>query len=108
MYTSILEAVDADYVVQLGVVSAISGRACQSMGLPWLGLCANSVHASWARSCLDRWACEVIAQKGSPFHDRDLAELINTHLSDVLQQTKDRDEAKADDDDEQDDGAKKS
>ena len=48
----------------------------------------------WARSCLDRWVREEIVQKGSPLHGQDLAELVTTHFSDVLQQTKDRDAAR--------------
>ena len=51
------------------------------------------MHASWARSCLDRWACEEIVRKGSPLHEQDLAELLTAHFSDVLQSSRDRDNA---------------
>ena len=97
----ILEAVDADYVVQLGVGAAFCGRACLSLGIPYLGLCMNSVHASWARSCLDHWACEEIVRKGSPLHEQDLAELISTHFSDALQSSRDRDDARDPEDEEE-------
>ena len=40
---------------------------------------------------IERWALEEIVQKESPLHEQDLAKLVSSHFSDVLQQIQDRD-----------------
>ncbi len=91
LWVSILEATNADFVVELGAGGGVTARACLSLGVPWIGLCWNLVHAQWLNNVLDRYACEQIVQKNSPLHEQDFAQLISTHFSDVLQQLKDRD-----------------
>ena len=91
LWVSILEAANADFVVELGAGSGVTERACLSLGVPWTGLCWNLVHAQWLNNVLDRYACEQVVQKDSPLHEQDFAQLISTHFSDVLQQVKDRD-----------------
>ena len=98
-WSSLLEATNADHVVDLGAGSGILARACLSPGVPWTGLCWNLVHVHWLNNVLDRFAVEQIAKKESPLHEQDLAKLVATHFSDVLQQVKDRDVARDEDDD---------
>ena len=93
LWVSILEAANADFVVELGAGSGVTARDCLSLGVPWTGLCWNIVHAQWLDNVLDRYAWEQVVQKDSPIHEQDFAQLISTHLSDVLQQMKDRDDA---------------
>ena len=78
-------------MVELGPGAGICARACLSLGIPWLDLCANAVHASLLRNALGRFACEQIVQRGAPLHEQALAQLVSTHFSDVLQQLRDRD-----------------
>ena len=86
-----LEAANADFVVDLGAGSGITARACLTLGIPWVGLCWNQVHVHWLNNVIDRWALESIVDKSSPLHEQDLSKLVTTHFSDVLQQIQDRD-----------------
>jgi len=88
----------------LGAGSGITARACLSLGIPWVGLCWNQVHAHWLNNVVDRWALEEVVKKKSPLHEQDLAKLVKDHFSDVLQQIEDRDKMIGEDDSE-DDGA---
>jgi len=54
------------------------------------------VHAHWLNNVVDRWALEEIVQQESPLHEQDLAKLVSSHFSDVLQQIQDRDEMSED------------
>ena len=104
LWLALLEATNADFVVDLGAGSGMTARACLHLGIPWAGLCWNQVHTHWFNNVVDRWALEEIVQTTSPLHEQDLAKLVTEHFSDVLQQIADRDEntedAEEDDDDE--------
>ena len=91
LWLSVLGATKADYVVDLGVGSGFTARACLAHNTPWLGLCWNKTHAFWMNHVLDRWTLNEIVQKKSPLHSTDLARLVNTHFSDQLQQIQDQD-----------------
>ena len=95
-WCALLEATHADFVVDLGAGSGITARACLALGIPWVGLCWNQVHAHRLNNVVDRWALEEIVQKTSPLHEQDLAKLVSAHFSDVLQQIQDRDMSAAD------------
>ena len=95
LWVAILEAANADEVVELAAGNGVTARACLSLGIPWSGLCWNSVHCQWLNNVLDLYACELIVEKKSPLHEQDLAQLVSTHFSDVLQQVKDRDDTLA-------------
>ena len=109
LWLALLEATNADFVVDLGAGSGITARACLALGIPWAGLCWNQVHTHWLNNVVDRWALQEIVQKTSPLHEQDLAKLVSAHFSDVLQQLADRDQNVGDtvddDDDDDDDGA---
>ena len=109
LWLALLEATNADFVVDLGAGSGITARACLALGIPWAGLCWNQVHTHWLNNVVDRWALQEIVQKTSPLHEQDLAKLVSAHFSDVLQQIADRDQNVGDtvddDDDDDDDGA---
>ena len=94
LWCALLEAANADFVVDLGAGSGITARACLTLGIPWVGLCWNQVHANRLNNVLDRWALEEIVKKKSPLHEQDLAKLVSAHFSDVLQQIADRDAMK--------------
>ena len=105
LWCALLEATNADLVVDLGAGSGITARACLTLGIPWVGLCWNQVHVHWLNNVVDRWALEEIVKKKSPLHEQDLAKLVSAHFSDVLQQIQDRDkmivsEESSDNDDE--------
>ena len=91
LWCALLEACNADFVVDLGAGSGITARACLTLGIPWVGLCWNQVHVHWLNNVIDRWALESIVDKSSPLHEQDLSKLVTTHFSDVLQQIQDRD-----------------
>ena len=81
-------------------------RACLSLGIPWVGLCWNQMHAHWLNNVADRWALEEIVNKKFPLHEQDLAKLVKDHFSDVLPQIEDRDKMTGEDSSE-DDGEEK-
>ena len=105
LWCALLEATNADFVVDLGAGSGITARSCLALGIPWVGLCWNSVHAHWLNNVVDRWALEQIVKKKSPLHEQDLAKLVSAHFSDVLQQIEDRDQMIGEDSSEDDDEA---
>ena len=92
VWTAVLEATRADYVVDLGAGHGITARTCLGLGIPWTGLCMNQAHTNWINNVLDRWALEEITRKKSPLHEQGLAALVNAHFSDELQQIRDRDQ----------------
>ena len=104
LWLALLEATNADYVVDLGAGSGITARACLAFGIPWAGLCWNQVHTHWLNNVVDRWALQEIVQKGSALHEQDLAKLVSAHFSDVLQQIADRDQNVGNTEDDDDDG----
>ena len=59
------------------------------------------MHTRWLNNVVDRWALEEIVKKKSPLHEQDLAKLVTTHFSDVLQQIKDRDHMTGEDSDDE-------
>ena len=69
LWLALMEATNADYVVDLGAGSGITARACLSFGIPWVGLCWNQVHVHWLNNVVDRWALEEIVKKQSPLHE---------------------------------------
>ena len=91
VWTAVLEATRADYVVDLGAGHGITARTCLATGIPWTGLCWNQAHTYWINNVLDRWALEEVTRKKSPLHEQSLAALVNAHFSDELQQIRDRD-----------------
>ena len=91
LWCALLEATNADFVVDLGAGNGITARSCLTLGIPWVGLCWNQVHANWLNNVVDRWALEEIVKKQSPLREQDLARLVSAHLSDVLQQIQDKD-----------------
>ena len=91
LWCALLEAMNADFVVDLGAGGGVTARACLTLGIPWVGLCWNQMHANWLNNVVDRWALEEIVKKQSPLHEQDLAKLVSAHFSDVLQQIQDKD-----------------
>jgi hypothetical protein len=96
IWSAVLEATNADFVVDLGAGSGITARTCLTLGIPWVGLCWNQVHAHWLNNVIDRWALEEIVKKQSPLHEQDLAKLVSAHFSDELQQIEERDKMTGD------------
>ena len=85
LWCALLEAANADFVVDLGAGSGITARACLAQGIPWVGLCWNQVHVHWLNNVVDRWALGEIVKKKSPLHEQDLAKLVSAHFEDVFQ-----------------------
>ena len=103
LWSAVLEATNADCVVDLGAGSGMTARACLARGIPYAGLCWNQVHTHWLNNVVDRWALEEIVEQESPLHNPDLAKLVSAHFSDVLQQIQDRDKSAADEENDDDD-----
>ena len=98
-WMGILSDIQASYVVDLAPGGGVTARACLQLGIPWVGLCHNKVHADWLGNVLDRWSLELIVTEGCALHEQDLSTLVRNHFSDVLQQIQERDgeEARATD-----------
>ncbi|CAK0824327.1 unnamed protein product [Prorocentrum cordatum] len=93
LWSALLLATKADFVVDLGVGGGIAARSCLALGAPWVGLCWNQVRAPWLNNVPDRWTLEEIVCQRPPLHEQDLAKLARAHFSDVLQQLQDREAA---------------
>ena len=80
----------AKTVVDLSPGSGSAARACMHLGIAYHGWAKNPEHASWLQNVLDRAALRVICETGSPLHS-DLAQSIQEHFSDVLEQLNEQD-----------------
>ena len=104
-WEDIIEKVDRKMVVDLSPGSGSVGRACMRNGVQYVAACFSELHRQWVSNALDREACELITIESSPFHETDLATLIQTHFSNILEQAEMmRREDESDDDDDDDDG----
>ena len=90
-WMGILSATQASYVVDLAPGGGVTARACLALGIPWVGLCENKVHADWLGNVLDRWTLDLIVTEGCALYEQDLATLVRNHFSDALQQIQERD-----------------
>jgi hypothetical protein len=63
LWSSLLFATHADFVVELGAGGGVLACACLSEGIPWTGLCLNPGHVHWINNVLDRFACELLTRK---------------------------------------------
>ena len=104
-WEDIIEKVDAKMVVDLSPGSGSVGRACMRNGVQYVAVCGSESHRKWVCNALDREACELITIENSPFHETDLAALIQTHFNNILEQAemmRREDESDDDDDDGED------
>ena len=62
LWCALLEATNADFVVDLSPGSGSTARACLALGIPWVGLCWSQVHTHWLNNVVDRWALEDRAE----------------------------------------------
>ena len=90
-WMGILSATQASYVVDLAPGGGVTARACLALGIPWVGLCVNQVHADWLGNVLDRWTLDLIVTEGCALYEQDLATLVRNHFSDALRQIQERD-----------------
>ena len=77
-------------VVDLTPGSGSAARACMQLGIPYHGWAKNAEHASWLQNVPDRASLQVICEVGSALHS-DLAQAIQEHFSDVLDQLNEQD-----------------
>ena len=63
------------------------------LGIEYRGICRSEVHQQWLANVADRDACCLIV-KESPLFEQDLAEMIQKHFQDILEQGEERDNAK--------------
>ena len=73
--------------------SGAVGRACLRLDIQYLAAPATEAHASWLSNVLDREACQLIVKNKSPLFEPDLAEQIQAHFSDVLEQMREQSDA---------------
>ncbi len=92
-WVQFLKQIDAEAVVDVTPGSGTVGRACMKLGLQYLAVCRSEYHTSWLQNVLDRQAVELIVTSQSPLYEQDLATLIETHFSDVLDQLNEKDTA---------------
>ena len=80
----------AKTVIDLTPGSGSAARACLQLGVPYHGWAKNAEHASWLQNVRDRAALRVICEVGSALHS-DLAQAVQEHFSDVLEQLSEQD-----------------
>ena len=62
-------------------------------GATYTAICRSKEHCSWLTNIMDRQACELIVQQGSCLYEQDLAQLVKSHFSDVLESLNEADAA---------------
>ena len=91
-WQNLLTDLCAKTVVDYSPGSGSVARACMQMGIMYHGFAKNAEHASWLQNVLDRAALQVICTVGSPMHT-DLAEAVQEHFTDVIEELNERDRA---------------
>ena len=69
------------------------GRACLELGLQYACLARTAEHASWLQNIFDRSTLREVCKKGSAINNTDLAQLIQSHFQETLDQLNEQDNA---------------
>jgi len=96
LWVDLFFCVDAKMVIDFSPGSGAAARACMELGIEYRGICRSEMHQSWLANVLDRDACCLITEE-SPLFEQDLSELIKKHFQDILEQGKERSNAKDND-----------
>jgi hypothetical protein len=83
-WQDLLSCLDAGIVVDLSPGSGSCARAALRSGVQYVAACRTQAHVGWLTNIMDREACELIVKSKSPLFEQDLAAMLKTHFSEVL------------------------
>ena len=68
--------------------------AVESMrrGAQYLGVCNHPTHLTWLQNAIDREALSLISESGTPLFQQELAEHIQGHYKDILDELQGQEE----------------
>ena len=102
-YAVFLAELCAGLVVDYSPGSGAMARACLNAGIQYVGVCRPDEHCSWFTYILNEAAVESISRSGSPLYQQDLAQCIDAHFKELIQELHQQDAAVADEADDEDD-----
>ena len=68
-------------------------RACIEEGRQYIGVCRHQQHVSWLQNILSRAAVVSMSQQGSALYQQDLADCINDHFKELIDEMQNIDAA---------------
>ena len=92
-WQALLKDVHARSVFDCTPGSGQCARAAMELGLNYTCLAKNAEHSSWLINICDREALRQICETSSPLHLQELAEAIQEHFGEVLEQLNQQDAA---------------
>ena len=84
LWTHSLEAVDIMAVVDLTPGSGALAEASMRRGAQYLGVCKRSTHPRWLQNSIDGDALSLVCESGTPLCQQELAERVNRHYKNIL------------------------
>ena len=90
-WKTLLRDVNAKAVFDLTPGSGACARAAMSAGLTYACMVGSAEHCSWLQNILDCQALRFICEAGGPLHQQDLAQCIQEHFAETLEQVNQQD-----------------
>ena len=90
-WKTLLRDVNAKAVFDLTPGSGACARAAMSAGLTYACMVGSAEHCSWLQNILDRQALRFICEANGPLHQQDLAQCIQEHFAETLEQLNQQD-----------------
>ena len=79
-------------VVDLTPGSGALAVEAMRRGAQYLGVCSHTTHQTWLQNAIDREALALITESGTPLYQQELAEHIQGHYRDILEDPNGQDE----------------
>ena len=77
---------DIKAIVDLSPGSGTLASASMAEGIQYVGVVCDATHVKWLQNTCDRASLQYIVKNGSALYQQDLAELVQQHYNDVLEE----------------------
>ena len=102
-WRQILDDLEIKAVCDLTPGSGTLATACMQQGIAYFGVTRSKVHCTFLQNKLDRDALAIICIQGSALYEASMAEHVNEHFSDIVEEFNDADIDDAESDEPDDD-----
>ena len=82
----LLVCFDIKAVVDLSPGSGTLASAAMAEGIQYVGVVCDATHSRWLQNTCDRASLQYIVKNGTALYQQDLAELVQQHYKDVLEE----------------------
>ena len=82
----LLGCFDIKAIVDLSPGSGTLASAAMPEGIQYVGVVCDAIHMRWLQNTCDRASLQYIVKNGTALYQQDLAELVQQHYKDVLEE----------------------